>query len=246
MRTVHHRTTALAAAGTAVLALALTACGGNGSGSTPTGAAAAPTRSAAGPGGGAAAGSGDTGGSGNTAGAAQAPATGTGGGPDTGGTPGPAKSTGAGNGPGPTTPGAAAPACTTKDVAVTAALQGGPPHTHIVLTARNTSGHGCRLVDFPQVRFLDDRRGNVPAVAGSKPAAPVTLDAGAPAYAVVKLSDGRAHEDTEAVTSFSVTLAGGGGQVTVKAPGPAGIAVDPAAWATGYWTPELRNGADEF
>jgi hypothetical protein len=32
----------------------------------------------------------------------------------------------------------------------------------------------------------------------------------------------------------------------VKAPGSEGIAVDPATWATGYWTPELRNGADDF
>ncbi|MGW1603504.1 DUF4232 domain-containing protein, partial [Streptomyces eurythermus] len=28
--------------------------------------------------------------------------------------------------------------------------------------------------------------------------------------------------------------------------GSDGIAVDPAKALTGYWTPELRNGADDF
>ncbi|MEE1826251.1 DUF4232 domain-containing protein [Streptomyces sp. BE20] len=236
MRTLH-RTTALAAAGTAALALTLTACGRNGSGTAPAAAAPSPAQSAAGPGGG-----GGTGGSAS----ATAPA------PNAG-----AGKTGAGGSPAGATPatgsptsaapaGTSVPACTTKDVSITAALQGGPPYTHLVLTARNFSGRGCRLVDFPRIRFLESHRESVPAVAGSKPAVPVVVDAGTPAYAVVKLSGGGVHETNEAVTSFTVTLGGGGGEAIVKAPGPAGIAVDPAVWATGYWTPELRNGADEF
>ncbi|MEW2486023.1 DUF4232 domain-containing protein [Streptomyces sp. NPDC048411] len=136
--------------------------------------------------------------------------------------------------------------CTTKDVTISAAYQGGPPYTHIVLTAKNTSGHSCRLNGFPEIQFLESHKENVPAVAKSKPPTPVVLTAGAPAYALVKLSDGGADEDNEPVTAFSVTLTGGGGMATVKAPGSQGIAVDPAKWATGYWTYELRNGADDF
>ncbi|MFD0385496.1 DUF4232 domain-containing protein [Streptomyces stramineus] len=116
----------------------------------------------------------------------------------------------------------------------------------MVLTAKNTSGRSCKLTGFPEVEFLESHRKHVPAVAKSKPAAPVVLTAGAPAYAVVKLSDGGVDEHTEPVTGFSVTLQGGGGTAAVKAPGAGGIAVDPAKWATGYWTPELRNGADDF
>ncbi|WP_405363529.1 DUF4232 domain-containing protein [Kitasatospora sp. NBC_00085] len=141
---------------------------------------------------------------------------------------------------------ASAPPCTVKDVAINATLQSGPPYTHIVLTAKNTTGHSCRLNEYPQIQFLESHRENVPAVAKSKPAAPVVLTAGAPAYALVKLSNDGVHENNEPVTAFSVTLRGSSGQATVKAPGAEGIAVDPAAWATGYWTPELRNGADDF
>lgn len=86
----------------------------------------------------------------------------------------------------------------------------------------------------------------MPAVAKSKPAAPVVLTVGAPAYALVKLSDVGTDENTEPVTAFSVTVQGSSGLATVQAPGSAGIAVDPAKWATSYWTPELRNGADDF
>jgi hypothetical protein len=62
----------------------------------------------------------------------------------------------------------------------------------------------------------------------------------------VRLSDGGVDEDVETVEDFSVTLQGNAGMAIVKAPGAEGIAVDPAKWATGYWTPELRNGADDF
>ncbi len=141
---------------------------------------------------------------------------------------------------------ASSPVCTTGDMSVSAARRGGPPYTHIVLTAKNTSDRSCTMAGFPEIQFLESHRENVPPVAKSKPAAPVVLKAGAPAYALVKLSDGGAHEENEIVTDFSVTLQGGGGMTAVKAPGEGGIAVDPATWATGYWTYELRNGADDF
>ncbi|MEU9846740.1 hypothetical protein [Streptomyces sp. NPDC047985] len=50
----------------------------------------------------------------------------------------------------------------------------------------------------------------MPAVAKSKPAAPVVLDSGAPAYALVRVSDGGKGEDGEPVTAFSVVLQDGG------------------------------------
>ena len=72
------------------------------------------------------------------------------------------------------------------------------------------------------------------------------LTAGAPAYALVKLSDGGVDEDNEPVSAFSVMLEGDSKVIAVTAPGSGGIAVDPAKALTGYWTPELRNGADDF
>ncbi|WAL96743.1 DUF4232 domain-containing protein [Streptomyces sp. Je 1-369] len=141
---------------------------------------------------------------------------------------------------------AAAPVCTTKDVTISAARHGGPPYTHIVLTAKNTSGHSCKMTGFPEIQFLESHKQDVPAVAKSKPASPVVLKAGAPAYALVKISDGGVDETNEPVSAFQVTLQGGGGRAAVRAPGSAGIAVDPAKALTGYWTYELRNGADDF
>ncbi|MFG2713100.1 DUF4232 domain-containing protein [Streptomyces goshikiensis] len=206
-----------------MLTLALTACGGGGSAAKSAGPAADASSPAA-PAAPSAPSAGNTAGAGKGAGA----------------TPGP----GAAKGPTGQTAGTA-PVCTTKDLAISAAHQGGPPHTHIVLTAKNTSGRSCTLKGYPEVQFLESHRENVPPVAKSKPAAPVVLTAGAPAYALVKLSDGKAEEDVEPVRAFSVTLQGGG-MAVVKAPGAEGIAVDPAKWATGYWTHELRGGADEF
>ncbi|MFE2067252.1 DUF4232 domain-containing protein [Streptomyces sp. NPDC059467] len=136
--------------------------------------------------------------------------------------------------------------CTAGDITVTAARQDGPPYTHIVLTAKNTSGHSCRLAGAPHIQFLESHKQDVPSVAKSKPAAPVVLTAGAPAYALVKLSDGGVHEDNEPVSAFSVVLEGDSTVIAVTAPGSGGIAVDPAKALTGYWTPELRNGADDF
>ncbi|MCG8965633.1 MULTISPECIES: DUF4232 domain-containing protein [Streptomyces] len=141
---------------------------------------------------------------------------------------------------------ASTPVCTARDVRVTAATQDGPPYTHIVLTARNSSGHSCRLTGFPQIQFLESHKQDVPAVAKSKPATPVVLQAGAPAYALVKLSEGGVDEENEPVSAFSVMLEGDSTVIAVTAPGSDGIAVDPAKALTGYWTPELRNGADDF
>ncbi|QES42778.1 MULTISPECIES: DUF4232 domain-containing protein [Streptomyces] len=141
---------------------------------------------------------------------------------------------------------AATPVCTTKDVSISAARHGGPPYTHIVLTAKNTSGHSCKMTGFPEIQFLESHKQDVPAVAKSKPASPVVLKAGAPAYAMVKISDGGVDETNEPVSAFQVTLQGGGGMAAVRAPGSGGIAVDPAKALTGYWTYELRNGADDF
>ncbi|MEW2388714.1 DUF4232 domain-containing protein [Streptomyces venezuelae] len=211
------RSTALAATGAAVLALSLTACGGGS----------------------------DTKAAGATVAASAASATETtvsvGGSHDV-------KAAGAtvAAKPGGKRAAAAAPVCTTKDVAISAARHGGPPYTHIVLTAKNTSAHSCRMTGFPEIQFLESHKQDVPAVAKSKPASPVVLKPGAPAYALVKVSDGGVDEDTEPVSAFQVSLQGGGGMAAVRAPGSGGIAVDPAKALTGYWTYELRNGADDF
>jgi hypothetical protein len=141
---------------------------------------------------------------------------------------------------------ASTPVCTAGDVRVTAARQDGPPYTHIVLTAQNTTRHSCRLTGFPHIQFLESHKQDVAAVARSKPATPVVLAAGAPAYALVKLSNGGIDEDNEPVSAFSVMLEGDSTVIAVTAPGSEGIAVDPAKALTGYWTPELRNGADDF
>ncbi|MGW0968776.1 DUF4232 domain-containing protein [Streptomyces sp. NPDC002516] len=231
MSTIRNRTTLFAATTTAMLALALTACGPDGSGvkssgqeTANSGGAASSTASTSGAGGAKKAGSGAADTTSTVSGSGSKAASGSGGGSASGGTP----------------------VCATKDLAISAAYQDGPPYTHIVLTAKNTSGHGCRLNGFPEIQFLEGHRENVPAVAKSKPAAPVVLSAGAPAYALVKLSDGGKDENTEPVIAFSVGVQGSSALATVRAPGADGIAVDSAKWATGYWTPELRNGADDF
>ncbi|WP_328696336.1 DUF4232 domain-containing protein [Streptomyces sp. NBC_00342] len=243
------RATALAATTTAVLALALTACGGSGTGTRSEGPAnnAAPASAAkSATGSGSAATSDSAHGSaaktsvatkGTTAGGTTTGGNGTGG-------------TGTGSGTGGAAKGAtgsaSAPLCTTEDVRISAAAQDGPPYTHIVLTAKNTSGRRCEMKGFPEIQFLESHKQNIPSVAKSKPATRIVLDAGAPAYALVKLSNGGADEDVRPVTAFAVWLQGGSGQAAVRAPGAEGIAVDPAAYRTGYWTYELRNGADDF
>ncbi|MFF5723276.1 DUF4232 domain-containing protein [[Kitasatospora] papulosa] len=235
MSTVRTRTTVLAAAATAVLALSLTACGDDGTGTKSAGPAGSGSTAAA-----AAVKSAQNAGSTDSDGASQASGD-SGHAKTTGGT-GDAKTPGGTK----TGGGGGVAACTTKGLAISAEVQDGPPYTHIVLTAKNTSGHSCLMQGFPEIRFLENARGTVPAVDRSKPAGPVVLAAGAPAYAAVRLSDGGMDEDVETVKDFSVTLQGNAGMAIVKAPGAEGISVDPAKWATGYWTPELRNGADEF
>ncbi|MGW2443413.1 DUF4232 domain-containing protein [Streptomyces sp. NPDC001675] len=142
-------------------------------------------------------------------------------------------------------PRAATRVCTARDITVTAATEGGAPYTHLALTAKNTSGRSCRLAGAPHLQFLESHKQDVPVVAKSKPAAPVVLTAGAPAYALVKLSDGGVDEDNEPVSAFSLMLEGDSTVIAVTAPG-SGVAVDPAKALTGYWTPELRDGADDF
>ncbi|MGW8889827.1 DUF4232 domain-containing protein [Streptomyces sp. NPDC055749] len=231
MRTYRHRSALLAAATTAALALALTACGGEGTGTKTAGPADSSSAPAAAEGAPQDAGTAEDTGTAQDTGTAKDSTA--------------AKTTGTA---GSTGDGAAAstPTCTTEDVAISAARQDGPPYTHIVLTAKNTSGHSCTIKGFPKVQFLESHKEDVPAVAKSRPAGPVVLAAGAPAYALVKLSDGGVDEENEPVSAFAVWLEGGDGMASVQAPGAGGIAVDPAVWATGYWTHELRDGADDF
>ncbi|MEW2066571.1 DUF4232 domain-containing protein [Streptomyces sp. NPDC007346] len=242
MRTFRNRSTVLAATTTAVLALTLTACGDSDTGTKSAGPAASTSATVAAEAAGAEKASGDEQEAGTT-GSAEAgteQVAGTAKGSGTTGGSGAAGGTGTGTGT------KAAALCTTKNVAITAERQDGPPYTHIVLTAKNTSSASCRMSGFPQIQFLESHRENVPPVAKSKPEAPVVLTPGAPAYALVRLSNGGVNEDNEVVTDFSVMLEGSDGQAAVAAPGEGGIAVNPAKWATGYWTYELRNGADDF
>ncbi|MER5368131.1 DUF4232 domain-containing protein [Streptomyces sp. NPDC002722] len=146
---------------------------------------------------------------------------------------------------------AKAPACTVNDVKISAAKQAGLPTTHITLTATNISGHACTLLQYPLLGFgdLPQTSKDVPAVAKSKPGTPIVLNAGTPAYAAVRINNGGVDEKNHAVSSFYVNLFAADGPAegskTVAAP-KGGIAVDDAAAKTGYWTYELRNGADEF
>ncbi|MEL5957169.1 DUF4232 domain-containing protein [Streptomyces sp. CLV115] len=147
--------------------------------------------------------------------------------------------------------GAKAPACTVNDVKISAAKQPGLPTTHITLTATNVSGHACTLLQYPLLGFgdLPQTSKDVPAVAKSRPGTPIVLNAGTPAYAAVRINNGGVDEKNHAVSSFYVNLFAADGPAegsrTVAAP-KGGIAVDDAAAKTGYWTYELRNGADEF
>ncbi|MFE9905973.1 DUF4232 domain-containing protein [Streptomyces achromogenes] len=244
MNIPRHRSALLAVAGTA-LVLSLTACqsdGDSASSATPEATVAATAVSAQ------PAGGKGTGTSGATGPAEAARSTGSKDSAGSTGSSGSSGTTGTTGSTGSTGERASdsAPLCTAGDVTVRAATQDGPPYTHLVLTARNTSHHACRLTGFPHIQFLESHKQDVPAVGKSKPATPVVLTAGAPAYALVKLSDGGIDEDTEPVSAFSVMLEGDPTVIAVTAPGSEGIAVDPAKALTGYWTPELRNGADDF
>lgn len=245
MRTSIRRPAVLAATAVAALGMALTACGGDDSGkkdgaapvSAPKAAEAAEGEAGTGTTGSGTEGAGTTGSS--TAGS------GTSGSGTAGATAG-ATQAGAKKKAGVT-----APACTANDVKVTAAKQDGVPTTHITLTAKNTSGKTCTLLQYPLVAFgdLPQTSKDVPPVAKSKPGTPIVLEPGAPAYAAVRINNGGVDEQNHAVTSFYVNLFAADGPAegskTVTAP-KGGIAVDDAVAKTGYWTYELRNGADDF
>ncbi|MEU2572169.1 DUF4232 domain-containing protein [Streptomyces anulatus] len=236
MRTFRNRTTVLAAATTAALALTLTACGDNGTGTRSEGSAASDSATVAAESPKAAddaAETGTTGSTGSGAGTAQAA--------------GATKSVGGSGGSDGTSAKASAPLCTAEGLQITAERQDGPPYTHLTLSAKNTSGAGCEMKEYPHIHFLDNARGIVPPVAKSKPQTPVILEPGQSAYVAVRMSEGGRKESTETVKEFTVTLkANGGGMAVVKSPAPEGLSVNPQKWATGYWTTELRNGADDF
>ncbi|MFG3350074.1 DUF4232 domain-containing protein [Streptomyces sp. NPDC048018] len=237
MRT-QRKYTVLAVAGIAALSLGLTACGGNdgtrdegaaasASAGAPSAAASASASTSSVVAGNSTSGGGSAGGSDSGTGGTSATKT---------------SKTSKGS--------SQAASCTYRDVKITAAKVDETPTEHIVLTATNTSGRACRLDGYPLIAFGEIQTAkDVPAVAKSKPAAPVVLEPGAPAYANVRVALGGAHEDNKVVSSFNVNLFAGSdpaeGSVVVKAPA-GGLAVDEAAAKTGYWTPELRNGADEF
>ncbi|MGW5372937.1 DUF4232 domain-containing protein [Streptomyces sp. NPDC004011] len=148
-----HRTSLLAVAGTA-LALSLTACQSDDASGEPAPAATSSATGKAADGGQA----GTSGTSGTKDAADPARAEASKGSTDSGGSGGSAGSTG-----GQAT--AAARACTARDVTVTATTQGGAPYTHLVLTAKNTSGRSCRLAGAPHIQFLESHKQDVPAVA---------------------------------------------------------------------------------
>ncbi|WP_371635684.1 DUF4232 domain-containing protein [Streptomyces zaomyceticus] len=248
MRT-HHKSTVLAAAALTVLSLGLTACGGTDTGAKDAGSASASQQAS----GAADSGTGAAGGADQTSAKSGSGSTGgsTGGSTATGGTGG--KGSTAGSTTGGSTGGktsAKAPACAYGDIKVTAKKADEVPTEHIVLTATNTSGSACTLLEYPLIAFGPVQTAkDVPAVAKSKPAAPIVLKPGEPAYANVRVALGGAHEDNKVVKSFNVNLFApegpAEGSIVVNAPA-GGLAVDEAAAKTGYWTYELRNGADEF
>ncbi|WP_371624560.1 DUF4232 domain-containing protein [Streptomyces sp. NBC_01116] len=236
MRTFRDRTTVLAAATTAALALTLTACGDDGTGTRSEGPAATDSATVAAESPQAADDAAETGTTGSTgSGTGTAKAAGT------------TKSSGGSTTSGDTSAKASAPLCTAKGLTITAERPDGPPYTHLTLSAKNTSGAGCEMKEYPHIHFLDNARGVVPPVARSKPQAQVVLEPGQSAYAAVRMSEGGRKESTETVKEFTVTLkANGGGMAVVRSPAPEGLSVNPQKWATGYWTTELRNGADDF
>ncbi|MGA5647671.1 DUF4232 domain-containing protein [Streptomyces seoulensis] len=219
------RTALFSVAASAALALSLTACqsgeGAKSEGAAPVGKG---TASASTPAGGTSAGN-DTG-----AGAGTAVAT--------------THKTGSGSSG--ANKGTATPLCRAQDVKVSSQRQDGPPYTHIILTARNTSNHRCEMAGFPHIQFIEGHRQDVPSVTKSKPAAPTVLNPGDPAFALVKLSDGGVDEDNEVVNAFQLILQGDSTVIAVNSSAGGGIAVDLPKALTGYWTTELRNGADDF
>ncbi|OIK02729.1 DUF4232 domain-containing protein [Streptomyces monashensis] len=152
----------------------------------------------------------------------------------------PAAENGRNSGSGTGKAAAQAPGCAAADVRITAAKADETPTAHIVLTAKNTSGHACRLYQYPLIAFGDIHTAkDVPAVPKSNPGTPVVLRPGDPAYANVRVALGGAHEDTKVVGQFHVNLFASDGPVegSFVVPAPAcGLAVDEAAAKTGYWS----------
>ncbi|KOX36995.1 MULTISPECIES: DUF4232 domain-containing protein [unclassified Streptomyces] len=226
----HRKSTVLAAAALTALSLGLTACGGSGTGAKDAGSAGAVARATTGTGDGATSadsGSGSTGGGKGTNTSTASTGSTTGG-----------KAS------------AEAPACAHDDVRVTAAKADEVPTEHVVLTATNVSGRACALLKHPLLAFGPIQTAkDVPAVEKSRPAVPVVVKNGESAYADVRISLGGVHEDNKVVREFTVNLFApegpAEGSVVVKAPA-GGLAVNEAVAKTGYWTYELRNGADEF
>ncbi|GHA72514.1 DUF4232 domain-containing protein [Streptomyces termitum] len=252
MRTLHKKTAATRAAllaAVAVASLGLTACGGgdavkDAGAAKPAQQTTAPQTTGEAP-----AGEAETGSTGSTGSSDTTGSTGSTGSTGTTGTKTKAK-TGTDSGPSSSGTKAKAKACAYGDVKVTMEKADEVPTEHIVLTATNTSGRTCTLLKYPLISFgqLQTAK-DVPPVAKSNPGIPIVLDAGASAYANVRVSQGGVHEDNKVVQEFGVNLfAADGpaeGTVTVKTPA-GGLAVTDAAAKTGYWTYELRNGADEF
>ncbi|MFI6638714.1 DUF4232 domain-containing protein [Streptomyces sp. NPDC050504] len=245
MRTSTRRPAVIAAAAVAALSLTLTACGGGGGtkdeGAAKTEKSAAGTTGSSGEG---TTGSGTSGSSDSGTTASGTEGSGTKGGTDSGS----AGTTGTASNASSTK--VKAPACKADDIKISAAKQAGTPTTHISLTAKNVSGRACTLLKYPLIAFGEIQTAkDVPAVDKSNPGTPVVLGPGAPAFAAVRIAEGGAHENNRVVNSFNVNLFAADGPAegskVVSAPG-GGIAVNDSVAKTGYWTPELRNGADEF
>ncbi|MGW9435793.1 DUF4232 domain-containing protein [Streptomyces sp. NPDC055607] len=247
----HHRKNTVLAVAAAALSLGLTACGGSDdTGAKDAGSASSAPRAAAATGDAGTSAEGDPGaadGSTTTSGGS------TSGGATAGGSTSGGKGTTASTASTSSTGGktsAKAPACAYDDVRVTVKKADEVPTEHVVLTATNVSGSACTLLEYPLLAFGPIQTAkDVPAVEKSRPAVPVVVKNGESAYANVRISLGGVHEDNVVVKEFHVNLfAADGpaeGSVVVKAPA-GGLAVDEAAAKTGYWTYELRNGADEF
>ncbi|AVH95671.1 MULTISPECIES: DUF4232 domain-containing protein [Streptomyces] len=251
----HRKNTVLAAAAVAALSLGLTACGGSDTGAKDAGSASSAPQAAADQNaakGGATATTGGSTTEGSTTGASTAGGS-TSGGTTAGGATAGGKGTTASTASTASTgakASAKAPACAHGDVRITVEKADEVPTEHVVLTATNVSGRACTLLEYPLLAFGPIQTAkDVPAVAKSKPAAPIVLKNGEPAHANVRVSLGGVHEDNKVVKEFTVNLfAADGpaeGSVVVKAPA-GGLAVNEAVAKTGYWTYELRNGADEF
>ncbi|WP_267880881.1 DUF4232 domain-containing protein [Streptomyces sp. PsTaAH-124] len=259
----HRKHTVLAAAAFAALSLGLTACG-SGDGTKDEGKAAASQQATDSATAAATSGTSGTAGSGSSSSSSSASGSGKSGSSNSGtasdaaaknkGGSGSGTGTGAGSGSGSGSgsgkSGANSPACTFSDMKVTMEKADETPTEHIMLTATNKSSRTCHLLKYPLLAFGPIQTAkDIPAVAKSKSLVPVVLEPGQAAYANVRVANGGAHEDNKVVKEFDVNFfaADGPAEGTIVVHAPSGgLAVDEAVAKTGYWTYELRNGADEF